>query len=82
LSEAKAEGWFWNWFKMGWEPVLRTVPIPVETILVVWDIPSLETEGSVDAMKDLVNHETGNTKGCDSETSTGRSDPRRRDRPE
>jgi hypothetical protein len=24
-----------NWFKMGWRPVLRTVPVPVETCLVV-----------------------------------------------
>jgi hypothetical protein len=39
--------------------VLRTVPIPVETILVTWNIPSLETEGSVDAMKNFVKHETG-----------------------
>ena len=40
--------------------MLRTVPVPVETILVACgrNIPSLETEGSVDAMKHFVNHET------------------------
>src|ERR1017187_9715454 len=66
-----------NWFWTYWTSVLRTVPVPVETILVACgrNIPSLETEGSVDAMKTFVNHETGNTKGCDSETSTGRFRP-------
>lgn len=55
LSEAKAEGWFWNWFKISLATVLRTVPIPVETSLVACgrNTPSLETEGSVDAMKIL-----------------------------
>ena len=41
--------------------MLRTVPVPVETFLVVCrdGLFSLEPEGDVDAMKHGVNHETG-----------------------
>jgi hypothetical protein len=74
----------WNWFKISWQLCFAPFRFLLRPFWVACgrNIPSLETEGSVDAMKTLVNHETGNTKGCDSETSTGRSDPRRRDRPE
>ena len=55
LERSESRRLVWNWFKIGWRPVLRTVPIPVETILVGVEgiFHHWNPKASVDAMNIL-----------------------------